>query len=58
MKTDRRENVKFIVTKNFKDRITSYITTSYRNMFSLGLSTISKIFVGNLSIGVCLLEKI
>ena len=45
MKTDRRENVKFIDTKNFKDRITSYITTSYRNMFSLGLSVISKVFV-------------
>ena len=44
MKTDRRENVKFIVT-NFKDRFTSYITTSYRNKFSLGLSAISKVFV-------------
>ena len=32
MKTDRRENVKFIVT-NFKDRFTSYITTAYSNMF-------------------------
>ena len=32
MKTDRRENVKFIVT-NFKDRFTSYITNAYSNMF-------------------------
>ena len=48
MKTDRRENVKFIVT-NFKDRFTSYITTSYRNMFSLGLSVISKVFIADLS---------
>ena len=48
MKTDRRENVKFIVT-NFKDRFTSYITTTYPNMFSLGLSVISKIFVAYLS---------
>ena len=36
MKTYRRENVKFIVT-NFKDRFTLYITTTYPNMFSLGL---------------------
>ena len=49
MKTDRRENVKFIVTTNFKDRFTSYITTSYRKMFSLGLSVISKAFVADLS---------
>ena len=48
MKTDRRENVKLIVT-NFIDRFTSYITTSYRNMFSLGLSVISKVFVADLS---------
>ena len=48
MKTDRRENVKFIVT-NFKDRFTSYITTTYPNMFSLGLSVISKVFVAALS---------
>ena len=48
MKTDRRENVKLIVT-NFKDRFTSYITTSYRNMFSLGLAVISKIFAADLS---------
>ena len=47
MKTDRRENVKFIVTTNVKD--TSYITTSYRNMFSLGLSVISRVFVADLS---------
>ena len=47
-KTDRRENVKFIVT-NFKDRFTSYITTTYPNMFSIGLSVISKVFVANLS---------
>ena len=44
MKTDRRENVKFVVI-NFKDRFTSYITTTYSNMFSLGLSVISKVFV-------------
>ena len=49
MKTDKRENVKFIVTTNFKDRFTSYITTSYRNMFSLGLSVISRVFVADLS---------
>ena len=49
MKTDKRENVKFIVTTNFKDRFASYITTSYRNMFSLGLSVISKVFVADLS---------
>ena len=48
MKTDRRENVKFIVT-NSKDRFTSYITTTYSNMFSLGLSVISKVLVGHLS---------
>ena len=53
MKTDRRENVNFIVTTNFKDRFTSYIITSYRNMFSLGLSVISKVFVADLS--TCLL---
>ena len=47
MKTDRRENVKFFVTKNFKDRFTSYNTTSYRDMFSRGLSVISKIFVAD-----------
>ena len=41
MKTDRKENVKFIVTKNFKDRFTSYITTSCWDMFSRGLSVIS-----------------
>ena len=48
MKTDRRENVKFIVT-NSKDRFTSYITTTYPNMFSLGLSVISKVLVTHLS---------
>ena len=48
MKTDRRENVKFIVT-NFKHRLTSHITTTYPNMFSLGLSVISKVFVAGLS---------
>ena len=48
MKTDRRENVKFIVT-NLKDRFTSYITTTYPNMFSLGLSVISKVFLADLS---------
>ena len=37
MKTERRENVKFIVT-NYKDRFTSQITTTYPNMFSFGLS--------------------
>ena len=52
MKTDRRENVKFIVTTNFKDRFTSYVTTSYRNMFSLGLFLISKVFVADLRIGL------
>ena len=35
MKTDRRENIKFIVT-NYKDRFTSKITTTYLNMFSFG----------------------
>ena len=49
METDERENVKFIVTTNFKDRFASYITTSYRNMFSLGLSVISRFFVADLS---------
>ena len=49
MKTDRRENVKFIVTTNFKDRFASYITTSYRNMFSVGLTVISRVFVADLS---------
>ena len=44
MKTDRRENVKFIVI-NFKDGFRSFITTSYRNMFSLGLAVISEVFV-------------
>ena len=50
MKTDRRENVKFIVTTNFKDRFATYITTSYRNMFSLGLTVISRVFAADLSI--------
>ena len=54
MKTDTRENVKFIVT-NFKDRFTSYITTTYPNMFSLGLSVISKVFVADLS--MCLFAE-
>ena len=54
MKTDRRENVKFVVT-NFKDRFTSYITTTYSNMFSLGLSVISKVFVADLS--MCLFAE-
>ena len=49
MKTDRRENITFIVTTNFKGKFTSYITTSYRNMISLGLSVISKAFVADLS---------
>ena len=48
MKTDRRENMKFIVT-NSMDRFTSYITTTHPNMFSLGLSVISKIFIAYLS---------
>ena len=48
MKTDRKENVKFIVT-NSKDRFTSYTTTTYPNMFSLGLSVISKAFAADLS---------
>ena len=47
MKTDRRENVKFIATTNFKDRFASYITTSYRNMFPLGLTVISRVFVAD-----------
>ena len=47
MKTDRRENIKFIVT-NYKDRFTSKITTTYLNMFSFGYSSvISKVFVAN-----------
>ena len=48
MKTGRRENVKFYVT-NSKDRFTSYITTTYPNMFSHGLYVISKVFVAYLS---------
>ena len=45
MKTDRRENVKFIIT-NFKDRFTSHVTTAYPNMFSFGLCLLfSKVFV-------------
>ena len=47
MKTDRRGNVKFIVT-NYKDRFTSRITTTYPYMFSFGLSSvISKVFVAD-----------
>ena len=47
MKIDRRENVKFVVS-NLKDRFTSYITTTYPNMFSFGLlSVISKVFVAD-----------
>ena len=53
MKTDKTENVKFIVTTNFKDTFASYITTSNRNMFSLGLYVISRVFVADLS--MCLL---
>ena len=49
MKTDRTENVKFIITTNFKDRFALYITTSYQNMFSLGLTVISTVFVADLS---------
>ena len=56
MKTDRRENVKFIAT-NSNDRFTPYITTTYPNMFSLGLSVISYAFVADWAC-VCLLEKI
>ena len=48
MKTDRRKKLKFIVT-NSKDRFTSYITTTYPNMFSLRLSVISKVFVADLN---------
>ena len=45
MKTDRKENVKFIIT-NCKDRFTSEIITTYPNMFSFGLSSVfSKVFV-------------
>ena len=54
METDRRENVKFIVTSS-KDRFTSQITTTYPNMFSLGLSAISKVFVADLS--MCLFAE-
>ena len=54
METDRRENVKFIVTGS-KDRFTSQITTTYPNMFSLGLSAISKVFVADLS--MCLFAE-
>ena len=54
METDRRENVKFIVTTS-KDRFTSQITTTYPNMFSLGLSAISKAFVADLS--MCLFAE-
>ena len=53
MKTDKRENVKFIVTTNFTDRFASYITTFYRNMFSHGSSVISRGFFADLS--MCLL---
>ena len=52
MKTDRRENVKFIVTTNFIDRFASYITNSYRNMFSLGLTVISRVSVADLSMSL------
>ena len=55
MKTDRRENVKFIVTTNFIDRFASYITTSYQNMFSFGLTVISRVFVADLS--MCLFAR-
>ena len=49
MKTDRKKNVKFIVT-NCEDRFTSQIITTYSNMFSFGLSSvISKVFVTTLS---------
>ena len=47
MKTDRRENVKFIII-NYKNRSGSSITTIYPNMFSFGLScSISKVFVAD-----------
>ena len=47
MKTDRRENAKFITT-NFTDRFTSYTTTTYLNMFSFGSSSVfSKVFVAD-----------
>ena len=49
MKTDKRENVKFIIITDFKHRFASYITTSYRNVFSLGLTVISRVFVADLS---------
>ena len=48
MKTNKRKTVKLIIT-NFKDRFTSYITTTYPNIFSFGLSVISKVFVADLS---------
>ena len=58
MKTDGKENVKFIVT-SCKDRFTSQIITTYPNMFSFGLlSVISQVFVNALSMRFFLLEKI
>ena len=48
MKTDRRENVKVIVT-NSKDRYRSYITINHPNMLSHGLPVISKVFIAYLS---------
>ena len=47
MKTDRRGNVKLIVT-NYKDRFRSWITTTYPYMFSFGLSSVmSEVFVAD-----------
>ena len=44
----QKRKCNFIVT-NSKDRFTSYITTTYPNMFSLGLFVISKVLVDDLS---------
>ena len=47
MKTDRRENVKFMV-RNIKDRLTSYIATIFPNILSFELSSvISKVFAAD-----------
>ena len=47
MKTNRRENVKFMV-RNIKDRFTSYIATIFPNMLSFELSSvISKVFAAD-----------
>ena len=52
MKTDRE---KMFIGTNFKNRFTSYITTTYPNLFSFGLlSVISKAFLADFEHGpVC-----